>query len=166
MNTSPIRTHIPHWALPVWRASIFHPGAIPVYEGETSAELKRYFLPLFDTILIIMGLMAIQSGMPSFDIVYNDTISSLAAWVLAASAAAAMFGLLFPKFWRMEAWGKIFMFAILSGYSVALWGLALQGGSGRGFVAGGITALTAFVGWNLWRIGRERRAGTNGKGKK
>lgn len=166
MNTSPIRTRLPHWAVPIWRASIFHPGAIPVYEGETSSELKRYFLPLFDVILILMGLMAIGSGMPSFNIIYNDTISSIAAWVLAGSAASAMVGLIFPRFWRMEAWGKIVMFAILSGYSAALWGLVFDGGEGRGFVAGALTALTAFVGWNIWRIGRERRAGTHGKSKK
>lgn len=165
MQKSPARMSLPHWAVPIWRASIFHPGSIPIYEGQTSVELKRGFLPVFDAILIVMGVMAIHGGMPSFDIVYNEQISIIAAWALALSAMAAGFGLIFPRFWRMEAWGKIVMFAILLGYSVALWGLAIDGGSGRGFVAGGISALTLFVGWNLLRIGRERRAGTNGKGK-
>lgn len=158
--------HSPPWAVRLWRASIFHPGSIPVYEGETSAELKRGFLPLFDLILIVMGGMAVYKGMPSFDVVYNDTISSFAAWVLVGSALVAAFGLIFPRFWALEAIGKIFMFAILTGYSVALWSLVSVGGDGRGFVAGAITALAAFVGWNLKRIGRERRAGTNGKGKR
>lgn len=166
MNTSPVMARLPHWAVPIWRASIFHPGAIPIYEGETSTSLKRGFLPVFDAIPIVMGAMAIHSGMPSFDIVYNDQISVLAAWALVISAAAAAFGLIFPRFWRMEAIGKIIMFAILLGYSYALWSLTAAGGNGRGFVAGGITALTLFVGWNLLRIGRERRAGTNGRGSK
>lgn len=158
--------HLPNWVVRLWRASIWYPDAIPVYEGETSSELKRGFLPVFDLILIIMGAMAVSKGMPSFDIVYNDFISTAAAWVLVASAAVAAFGLTFPRFWMMEAVGKIVMFAILTGYSVALWALVATGGDGRGFVAGSTTALAAFVGWNLKRIGRERRAGTNGKGKK
>lgn len=166
MVSTQLRARPLGWVLRIWRASVFHPSAIPVYEGETSAELKRGFLPLFDLILIIMGGMAVSKGMPSFDIVYNDHISTIAAWVLVASAAVAAFGLMFPRFWMMEAIGKIVMFAILAGYSVALWSLVSLGGDGRGFVAGAITALAAFVGWNLRRIGRERRAGTNGKGKK
>lgn len=166
MNARASIAHRPAWLVRLRRASIFDAGAIPVYEGETSAELKRGFLPLFDAILIVMGAMAVRNGMPSFDIVYNDFISTFAAWVLVGSAILAAFGLIFPRFWMMEAVGKIVMFAILSGYSVALWALVSSGGDGRGFVAGATTALAAFVGWNLKRIGRERRAGTNGKGKR
>ena len=166
MNTGTLIVHRPAWLVRLWRASIWHPGAVPVYEGETSAELKRGFLPLFDLILIIMGGMAVHKGMPSFDIVYNDTISTFAAWTLLVGAVVAAFGLVFPRFWRMEAIGKIILFAILSGYAVALWALVSVGGDGRGFVAGSVTALALLVGFNLLRIGRERRAGTSGKGKK
>lgn len=154
----------PEWLSRLWRASIWHPGAIPVYEGQTAAELKRGALPLLDLCLIIAGAMAVHYGMPTFDVVYNDVISGVAASFLLASAFAAGVGVVFPRLWRLEAIGKIIMFSILLSYSVGLWGLVSGGVQGRGFVAGTTSALTVIVGWNLWRIGRERRAGTNGKG--
>lgn len=159
-------THRPKWLMRLRRPTIWNPDAIPVYEGATSAELKRELLPVFDLILVIMGSMAVVKGMPTFDIVYNDYISTAAAITLLSGAAIAAFGLIFPRFWRWEAVGKIVMFAILTGYSIALWSFVATGEDGRGFVAGAVTALSVFVGWNLKRIGRERRAGTNGKGKK
>lgn len=156
----------PEWLNRLWRASIWHPGAVPVYEGETAAELKRGALPLLDLCLIIAGAMAVRNGMPTFNLVYNDVISTVAAWLLLISAFSAGVGVMFPRLWRLEAVGKIVMFSILLAYSVGLWGLLSSGIQGRGFVAGTTSALTIIVGWNLWRIGRERRAGTNGKGHK
>lgn len=142
----------------LWRASIWHPDAIPVYEGETSAELKRYVLPLLDAVLIIMGIMALYTGMPSFDIVYNSLISWFSALLLLVAAAMAGVGLIFPRLWKMESIGKIIMCSILSGYATALWCLVVAGQDSRGFMAGAMTGLVVVLGWNLWRIGRERRA--------
>lgn len=146
------------WLGALWRASIWHPDAIPVYEGQAALELKRYVLPAFDAILVVMGIMAVAMGMPSFDILYNDLLSTVAAWTLLVSAITAGVGLAFPRLWKLEAIGKIAMTAVIAGYSTALWVLVVRGEDGRGFVACATTALLLLPIWNLRRIGRERQA--------
>lgn len=146
------------WLRRVRRQSIWAPGAIPASEGLASRELKRVILPLFDGILILMGAISVKLGMPSFDIVFNDFISSMSSWALLAAALTAFAGLALPHLWYLEAAGKVIMFVILGGYSAALWVLFAQGVGDRGPVACAFTALLLLPGWNLWRIGRERRA--------
>ena len=137
--------------------TIWAPGAIPPQEGQASHELKRYVLPVFDVLVIVMGVNAVRYGMPSFDLVYSATIASVAAWVLLASGIVALVGIAFPRLWLAEALGKIAMVIVLGGYAGALWGLLLQGEWGRAFVAAGLTAIITLPMWNLARLGRERR---------
>ncbi|MBT2484847.1 MULTISPECIES: hypothetical protein [unclassified Microbacterium] len=143
----------------IFRATIWHPDAIPagVDRDATSAELKRYVLPYFDGVLIVMAILAIKLGMPSFDIVLNSEISSISSWTLLVASVSAAFGLIFPRFWYLEGAGKLLMLFVLGGYAAALWTLVFQGVGDRGVVACAFTALLAFPMWTLWRINRERR---------
>lgn len=140
------------------RASIWHPDAIPASEGQASRELKRVVLPAFDVFIAILGVVAITKGMPSFDIVYNDFVSAVAAWGILIAALAAFTGLAFPRLWMLEAAGKLLMVLILSSYATALGILAFQGSDDRAVVALGFTALLVLPAWTLARLGRERRA--------
>lgn len=142
----------------LWRATIWHPDAIPASEGQASRELKRYVLPAFDVFMIVMGLTSVAKGMPSFDIVYNDFISAIAAWSLLGAAVTASVGLAFPRLWALEAAGKLLMVLILGGYATALTVLAFQGNDNRAVVAVGFMALLILPAWTLARLGRERRA--------
>lgn len=141
----------------LWRASIWHPAAIPAAEGKASHELKRYVLPAFDLLLVVMAFTAVNLGMPSFDIVFNDFISTVASWALLVAAVTALVGLAFPRFWVLEAAGKLLMILVIGGYAGALWTLVAQGADSRGVVACAFTALLILPMWNLARIGRERR---------
>lgn len=148
----------PRWLAALGRASIWHREAIPVAEGQTSRELKRVVLPVFDGLLIVMGYMAIAHGMPSFDIVHSNTISTVAGWTLLTGGATAFVGVAFPRLWVAEVVGKLLAVAVLGGYGGALWALVLEGNDARALVAGAFTALTVLPLWNLLRLGRERRA--------
>jgi hypothetical protein len=142
----------------MWRATIWHPNAISLAEGETSREMKRYVVPLSDALRSIMGFTAVNLGMPSFDIMYNSFISTVAAWTLLGAAITALVGLAFPRLWVAEAVGKLLMLIVLVGYAAALWVLVAQGGDTRGVVAAAFTGLLFLPMWNLQRIGREWRA--------
>lgn len=141
----------------LWRASIWHPEALPATEGAASRELKRYVLPIFDVLVIVMGANAVQFGMPSFNLVYSPVVAVLAAWVLLAAGVLALVGISFPRLWVAEAFGKLAMVAVLGGYAGALWVLLAQGQWARAFVAAGLTGLIVLPMWNLARLGRERQ---------
>lgn len=140
----------------LWRETIWHPSAIPATEGSTSREMKRFVLPAFDILVIIMGFNAVTSGMPSFNIVYDGDVASFAAWTLLCSGIVALVGVSFPRLWALEAAGKLAMLAVFGGYAAALWVAFFQGSGARAFVAAGLTGLIALPLWNLARLGRER----------
>lgn len=141
----------------LWRSTIWHPDAVPVAEGLASRELKRIVLPVFDVLVIVMGLNAVTYGMPSFNLVYSPVIAILAAWVLLAAGVLALVGIAFPRLWIAEAAGKLMMVGVLGGYAGALWVLLAQGQWARAFVAAGLTAIIVLPMWNLARLGRERQ---------
>lgn len=141
----------------LWRASIWHPDAIPPEEGQASRELKRFVLPIFDVLVIVMGFNAVRYGMPSFDLIYSEAVATVAAWVLLAAGVCALVGIAFPRLWVAETIGKIAMVAVLGGYAGALWALLMAGEWGRAFVAAGLTAIIVLPMWNLARLGRERQ---------
>ena len=140
----------------LWALTIWHPDAIPAHEGELARDLKRYVLPLFDIVIVIMGLVAIDAGMPSVDILYNIHLSTLASHILLTAGITAMAGVIFPRLWLAEALGKIVIVTILGGYAAALWALAAQGVGAREFIASALTGIIILPGWNLVRLGRER----------
>lgn len=141
----------------LFRATIWHPDAISLVEGSASLELKRYVLPAFDFLVIIMGVNAILTGMPSFNVLYDDEVSLVSSWALLVSGVLALAGISFPRLWVAEAAGKLLMLLVLGGYAAALWVLYFRGEGNRGFVAGAVTALILLPLWNLYRLGRERR---------
>lgn len=141
----------------LWEQSIWYPAAVPPSEGLASRELKRIVLPVFDALVIVMGLNAVTYGMPSFDLVYSPVIATLAAWVLLVAGVLALVGIAFPRLWISEAVGKLMMVGVLGGYAGSLWVLLTQGQWARAFVAAGLTALIVLPLWNLARLGRERQ---------
>lgn len=139
----------------VWAQTIWADGAIPPNEGELARELKRVVLPLFDVVIVVMGLVAIDSGMPSFDILYNIHLSAIASHVLLTAGILAAAGVAFPRLWLAEALGKIVIVTIVGGYAAALWALAAQGVGSRAFIAAALTGLVLLPMWALVRLGRE-----------
>lgn len=141
----------------LWRASIWHSDAIPESEGRASRELKRYVLPGFDLLMLLMGIAGVARGMPSFTQVYDSAVSYAAGWALLAAGASAFLGIAFPRFWMAEAAGKLLMLIVIGGYAAALWVLNFQGIGERWIVAVAFTALLVLPVWTLSRLGRERR---------
>lgn len=141
----------------LWRATIWHPDAIPDSEGEIAREVKRWVLPIVDGFLIIGSFLGIHGGMPTFAIVYNEAVSQTASVAVLAFSIACLVGVAFPRLWLVEFVGKCGLSFVLLLYALLLLALAASESPARGFVAGvcaGVAVLP--VARILW-LGREHR---------
>jgi len=141
----------------LWRASIWHPEAVPAIEGQSSRELKRYVLPSFDALIIGMGVAGVLLGMPSFSVLYDEQVAYASGWVLLIGGLLAFTGCMFPRLWVLEATGKLLMLPVIGGYATALWVLTFAGEGDRWIVATAVSSMLALPVWTLARLGRERR---------
>lgn len=138
------------------RPTIWDSDAIHPLEGQLACDVKRWMLPVFDAILIATSILAVRGGMPTFEIVYNSTVSQVAAWVFLVASITCLIGISIPKLWLLETAGKLVLLAVLLGYGFVLM-LSSFEDPDRGFV-GGVTLAACLV--PIWRIvwlGREWR---------
>lgn len=101
------------------RASIWHPDAIPPDEWKYR-NLKRVWLPLFDLIVFGAGLWALIYGSPLLHRLFREEVIDVVGGLLAAVALICLFGVVFPRLWKIEIAGKITMLALLSAYAAAI----------------------------------------------
>ena len=141
----------------LWRASIWHPEAVPPYEGEIASDVKRGLLPVFDVVLIATAVLALRGGMPTFAIVYGDAVSDAASWALLVVAATCLVGVAFPRLWLVETIAKTALLLLLSGYGAVLILSAALADPARGFVGGVTLAASLIPVWRLVWLGRDYR---------
>lgn len=139
------------------RASIWHPDAIPASEGELARDVKRWVLPPLDALLILGSWRGVSGGMPSLAIVYNETISTAAAVGVLAFSIGCLIGVSFPRFWVLEMIAKCGLVFVLITYALLLFGLAITGDDGRGFIAGVAAGCAVLPFWRIVWLGREHR---------
>lgn len=141
----------------LFRATIWHPDAIPKSEGDYAADLKRWVIPIIDVLLIIGSALAVSGGLPTFAIVYNESVSHIAAVAILVFSCTCLLGISFPKLWALELVSKCGLVFLLLTYSVLLMGLAVGEYPTRGFVAGVATALCVLLGARVVWLAREFR---------
>ncbi|WP_425836925.1 hypothetical protein [Microbacterium sp. PA5] len=141
----------------LWRASIWHPDAIPADEGEIARDVKRYLLPVIDILMIIGAFRGIHGGMPTFALVFNDTASYVGALAVLVFAAGCLLGVSFPALWVLELVSKCGLGFILATYGVLLMVAAAGEYPARGIVAGTSSGLATVVVWRVFWLTREWR---------
>lgn len=104
----------------IGRASIWARGAIPTEELKYAGPLKRVALPVFDVLLIVGGIYAVQSGIPALDTLLPEAASDALGYIFVVCAVVCLFGAAFPRLWPVEMAGKIMLVSILGMYFVAL----------------------------------------------
>ncbi len=136
---------------------IWHPDAIPALEGEVARDVKRWVLPLIDAALILGSILGLNGGMPTFAIVYNETVSQIASVAVLIAAAGCLIGVAFPRLWLIEFISKCTLSFILLLYAALLLALATSEYPARGFIAGVCAAVTVLPVWRIIWLGREYR---------
>ena len=141
----------------LWAATIWHPAAIPASEGEIARDVKRWVLPLIDAALILGSILGLNGGMPTFAIVYNETVSQVASVAVLAAGVGCLIGVAFPRLWLLEFISKCALSFILLLYAALLLALATSEYPARGFIAGVCAGITVPLVERIIWLGREYR---------
>ncbi|GAA4774731.1 hypothetical protein [Microbacterium gilvum] len=103
----------------LWRASIWHPEAIPADEWKFR-NLKRVWLPLYDCIAIYAGIQAMLYGSTLLNRLFPpewvDSLGLLFTFV----ATVALLGVAFPRLYAVEIAGKVVLVGLVAGYVAAI----------------------------------------------
>lgn len=100
---------------PIYRATIWHPSAIPPEEFKYR-NLKRFWLPFYDLIAVCAGLSAIVYGSDMLNRLFSPE------WVDAIGATFTMIALIcllsvaVPRLWMLEILGKTLLVGMIAGY--------------------------------------------------
>lgn len=141
----------------LWKSTIWAKGAIPADELKYAGPLKRFVFPVFDVIMLVVGIRSMFVGIPSIDFHYPP----LVAWVLYATWAILAFvclvGAIFPRLLPLEIGGKIALFSILATYLIALRGVPAMVDGARDAVSGLVLAAMLIPALRLWILGYEIR---------
>lgn len=146
-----------HLAHRLWRATIWHPRAIP-YDAAYLyvSPLKRVFLPAYDVIILWLGLAGFVQGFRSVSAILPDLWPAVLYALLAAAGIVCLVACVFPRLWKVEVIGKLVIVAVLTMIAITMVvaGLTIPHHTG-------ITITPLLVGLmippliRLWTLGRE-----------
>ena len=145
----------------IWRATIWAKGAIRADERKYATPLERFMLPMFNATMIVAGLFAVHSGIPSIEQLMPGAASDGFGYGFVLVALAALVGVVFPCLHRVELAAKILMFSLLGLYLVCLRVLAADDTGSRDFISVIVFASMLTPALRLWILGteiRDRRA--------
>jgi hypothetical protein len=106
--------------LRLWRASIWHPDAIPLHERKYASPLKRVVFPVFDVAVVVLGIAGLASGFQALRLTFPDPVPTLLYGTLVAMGVICFIGCAFPRLWAMEIGGKILILMTLGVLLVAM----------------------------------------------
>lgn len=102
----------------LYRQTIWRSGEIPMHE-QKYRSLKRVWLPLYDTIAVVAGVMAAGYGSRLLDRLYGDATDFIGIF-FAFVAAVCLAGVAFPKLWAVEIVGKLLLIGMIIAYATAI----------------------------------------------
>lgn len=103
----------------LWRASIWHPQAIPPDEWKYR-NLKRVWLPIYDLIAIYAGLSAFVGGSALLNRLFTPLWVDILGLTFTVVATVCLLGVSFPALWLTEIVGKVVLVGMVAGYVAAI----------------------------------------------
>lgn len=103
----------------LFRASIWHPEAIPPGEWKYR-NLKRVWLPIYDAIAVVAGIVAALQGSPLLNRLFPDVLVDGLGYGLAVIAFVCLVGVAFPRLWAVEIIGKIILVSLVAAYATMI----------------------------------------------
>lgn len=138
----------------LYHNSIWNPDAIQPEEFKYR-NLKRLWLPLFDVLSILVGVLGVAYGSRILNELYPHALVDGLSITFIVASVIALVGIAFPKLWIPEVVGKITMLGLLGGYSTAIWLSFFQGNVESGFVAAMLMYPVLFPLFRLDILGEE-----------
>ncbi len=140
----------------LWRASIWHPSAIPIDEAKYASPLKRVVFPAFNVIMIALGLAGLSTGFEALRLTFPTPFPTVLYSTLVVAGLVCFGACAFPRLWAWEVVGK---FVILVGLAVLFAAMLvaaaeIEGHSGRA-IAPMIVGLSLIPFLRLWILAAE-----------
>lgn len=140
--------------------TIWAPGAIHISEWKYR-NMKRVMFPLIDLILFIAGLSAVFGGAPAISEFFPNELVDVYGYSLSAVALVCFLGVAFPRLWPMELVGKSILLGLVTGYTISLIVLAMNGDVIRSFVSYFALVAMCPIVWRISLLGSEWQARKN-----
>lgn len=96
-------------------ASIWAPGALD-HEPKKFRSLWRVWLPLYDILAVVAGILAALFGSQILFHVFGYVLVPILGVAFAAASFVAFLGVAFPRLWRVEVAAKCVMIGMVVGY--------------------------------------------------
>lgn len=90
----------------LYRASIWHPSAIPPLEQKYASPLKRVVFPVYDVAVVLVGSLGLLAGIRAISQALPEPGPTLLFGALIVSGVVCFFGCVFPRLWLAEIIGK------------------------------------------------------------
>lgn len=103
------------WLRRLWRATIWHPAAIPPAEFKYR-NLKRIWLPLYDVVAVWAGISAVVHGSALLNRLFAPMWVDVLGIVFTTVAVTCLVSVSFPRLWAVEVVGKTLLVSLISGY--------------------------------------------------
>lgn len=99
--------------------TIWSPGAIPTDEWKYR-NLKRVWLPTYDVVAILAGVVATVQGSPLLNRLFSELLVNMFGTGMAVIAMICLLGVIFPALWAVELVGKAILVGIVSAYATTI----------------------------------------------
>ena len=133
---------------PLWerlkRYTVWHP--INTDPADDDRWTVRVWLPLYDLLAVLAGLIAFHVGSPILNRLFDHWLVEVAALAYALAGAVTLVGVVIPCLWRLEIAGKIGMSFLLTSYAFLVLAFPSGGGVSNAFV----TVILIMATWGIY----------------
>lgn len=135
-------------------ASIWAPDSFPAEEWKYR-NLTRMMMPVIDAFFVAGGVAATIHGVPAIDEFFPRSVIHFFAFTLVFVALLSLVGLIFPRLWRLEIFGRVSLLGLLVAYVTSVFIVIALGNANRGFLLFMVTVALCPVVWRLSILGSE-----------
>ena len=126
------------------RATVWHP--INTDPADDDRWTVRVWLPLYDVLAILGGYIAFVICSPLLNRLFPDWIVDGAAVAFGIAGAVTLVGVVLPRYWLLEAAGKVSMSFLLTTYAFLVLAFTSQDAQNNSF----ITVILIMATWGVY----------------
>jgi hypothetical protein len=126
------------------RLTVWHPiNTDPLDDDRWTV---RVWLPLYDGLAILAGLIAFYIGSPLMNRLFPSWVVDWTAIVFAVAGVITFFGVVIPRLWRVEIGGKVLMSFLMTTYAMLVLTFPSRDGQTNAFV----TVILIMATWGIY----------------